>query len=68
MGSTQCSETYTGNTAWNAHKQACPKRALKIKEIWSIRFFLDTECRLTVPARPSNRKQTQTPRSSEGED
>lgn len=35
-----------GKSAWNAGKQVGAKRALKIKQIWSIRFALDREGRM----------------------
>lgn len=35
-----------GRPAWNAGKQVGAKRALKVKQIWLIRFFLDREGRM----------------------
>ncbi len=35
-----------GRPAWNAGKQVGAKRALKVKQIWPIRFFLDREGRI----------------------
>jgi len=35
-----------GRPAWNAGKQVGAKRALKVKQIWLIRFFLDREQRM----------------------
>lgn len=46
MGISQCDPAAAGRPAWNAGKQVGAKRALKIKQIWSIRFFLDREGRM----------------------
>lgn len=35
-----------GKPAWNAGKQVGAKRAFKVRQIWSIRFFLDREGRM----------------------
>ncbi len=35
-----------GRPAWNAGKQVGAKRALKVKQIWAIRFFLHRESRM----------------------
>jgi len=35
-----------GRPAWNAGKQVGAKRALRVKQIWLIRFFLDREKRM----------------------
>lgn len=35
-----------GRLAWNAGKQVGAKRALRVKQIWLIRFFLDREGRM----------------------
>lgn len=41
MGISQYDPGSVGKPAWNAGKQVGAKRALKVKQIWSIRFFLD---------------------------
>ena len=46
MGISQYDPAAAGRLAWNAGKQVGAKRALKIKQIWSIRFFLDREGRM----------------------
>lgn len=46
MGISQYDPAAPGRPAWNADKQVGAKRALKIKQVWSIRFFLDREGRL----------------------
>lgn len=46
MGISQYDLAAAGRPAWNAGKQVGAKRALKIKQVWSIRFFLDREGRL----------------------
>lgn len=46
MGISQYDPAAAGRTAWNAGKQVGAKRALKIRQIWSIRFFLDREGRM----------------------
>lgn len=46
MGISQYDPAAAGRPAWNAGKQVGAKRALKIKQVWSIRFFLDREGRL----------------------
>ncbi|WIJ26413.1 tyrosine-type recombinase/integrase [Devosia sp. RR2S18] len=46
MGISQYDPAAVGRTAWNAGKQVGAKRALKIRQIWSIRFFLDREGRM----------------------
>lgn len=46
MGISQYDPAAAGRPAWNAGKQVRAKRALKIKQVWSIRFFLDREGRL----------------------
>jgi hypothetical protein len=35
-----------GRPAWNAGRQVGAKRALKLRQIWAIRFFLDREGRM----------------------
>jgi hypothetical protein len=35
-----------GRSAWNAGRQIGAKRALKARQIWAIRFFLDREGRM----------------------
>jgi hypothetical protein len=40
MGISQFTE---GRPAWNAGRQVSAKRALKSRQIWSIRFFLVRE-------------------------
>jgi len=46
MGISHHDHAAAGRTAWNAGKQVGAKRALKIKQVWSIRFFLDREGRM----------------------
>lgn len=46
MGISQYDFAATGRPAWNADKQVGANRALKIRQIWSIRFFLDREGRM----------------------
>jgi site-specific recombinase XerC len=46
MGVSQYDPAAAGRSAWNAGKQVGAKRALKIRQIWSIRFFLDREGRM----------------------
>jgi len=46
MGISHHDPAAAGRTAWNAGKQVGAKRALKIKQVWSIRFFLDREGRM----------------------
>lgn len=46
MGISQFDPATVGKHAWNAGKQVGAKRALKIKQVWSIRFFLDREGRM----------------------
>jgi integrase len=46
MGISQYDPAAAGRIAWNAGKQVGAKRALKIRQIWSIRFFLDREGRM----------------------
>ena len=43
MGISQYDPAAKGRLAWNAGKQVGSKRALKVKQIWLIRFFLDRE-------------------------
>ena len=46
MGMSQYDPAAAGRSAWNAGKQVGAKRALKVRQIWSIRFFLDREERI----------------------
>src|SRR5690606_25254350 len=46
MGISQYDPAAAGRPAWNAGKQVGAKRALKVKQIWLIRFFLDREGRM----------------------
>ena len=46
MGISQYDPAAAGKPARNAGKQVGAKRALKIKQVWSIRFFLDREGRM----------------------
>lgn len=46
MGISHYDPAATGRPAWNAGKQVGAKRALKIRQIWSIRYFLDREGRM----------------------
>lgn len=46
MGTSQYYPAASVRPAWNAGKQVGAKRALKIRPIWSIRFFLDREVRM----------------------
>lgn len=41
MGIAQYDPAAAERSAWNAGRQVGAKRALKIRQIWSIRFFLD---------------------------
>ena len=43
MGISQYDPAAAGRPAWNAGRQVGAKRALKVRQIWSIRFFLDRE-------------------------
>ena len=46
MGISKYDPAAKGRPAWNAGKQVGAKRALKVKQIWLIRFFLDREQRM----------------------
>lgn len=46
MGISQYDPAAAGRPAWNAGKQVGAKRALKVKQIWTIRFFLHRESRM----------------------
>lgn len=46
MGISHYDPVATGRPAWNDGKQVDAKRAFKIRQIWSIRFFLDREGRM----------------------
>lgn len=46
MGYSQFDPAGLGRPAWNAGKKVGAKRALKPRQIWAIRFFLDREGRL----------------------
>jgi integrase len=46
MGISQYDPAARGRPAWNAGRQVGAKRALKIRQIWAIRFFLDREGRM----------------------
>jgi integrase len=46
MGISQYDPVAKERPAWNAGKQVGAKRALKVKQIWLIRFFLDREGRM----------------------
>ena len=46
MDISQYDPAAAGRPAWNAGRQVGAKRALKVKQIWSIRFFLDREGRM----------------------
>ena len=46
MGISKFDPAAKGRPAWNAGKQVGAKRALKVKQIWLIRFFLDREERM----------------------
>lgn len=46
MGISQYDPVANVRPAWNAGKQVGAKRALKVKQIWLIRFFLDREGRM----------------------
>lgn len=46
MGFSQYDPAAKGRPAWNVGKQVGAKRALKVKQIWLIRFFLDREGRM----------------------
>ena len=46
MGISRYDPLAKGRPAWNAGKQVGAKRALKVKQIWLIRFFLDSEGRM----------------------
>jgi Site-specific recombinase XerC len=45
MGVSQHDAAAKGRPAWNAGRQVGAKRALKVRQIWAIRFFLDREGR-----------------------
>ncbi len=46
MGHSQFDPAGLGRPAWNAGRKVGAKRALKPRQIWAIRFFLDREARL----------------------
>ena len=46
MGFSQYDPAAQDRKAWNAGKKVGAKRALKPRQIWAIRFFLDREGRL----------------------
>ena len=46
MGISQYDPAAVGRPAWNAGRQVGAKRALKVRQIWSIRYFLDREGRM----------------------
>jgi integrase len=46
VGISQYDPAAAGRPAWNAGRQVGAKRALKVRQIWSIRFFLDREGRM----------------------
>lgn len=46
MGYSQFDPVPQGKVAWNAGRKVGAKRALKPRQIWAIRFFLDREGRL----------------------
>ncbi len=46
MGYSQFDPAGLGRPAWNAGRKVGAKRALKPRQIWAIRFFLDREGRL----------------------
>jgi len=46
MGISQYDPAARGRSAWNAGRQVGAKRALKVRQIWAIRFFLDREGRM----------------------
>ena len=46
MGISQYDPAARGRPAWNAGRQVGAKRALKARQIWAIRFFLDREGRM----------------------
>jgi site-specific recombinase XerC len=46
MGRSEFDPVIDAKPAWNAGKQVGAKRALKPRQIWQIRFFLDREKRL----------------------
>ncbi|MCT7374577.1 TRAP transporter large permease subunit [Chelativorans salis] len=50
MGYSRYDPAGQGRPAWNAGKKVGAKRALKPKQIWAIRFFLDREGRRRAPA------------------
>jgi hypothetical protein len=45
MGISQYDPTAKGRPAWNAGRQVGAKRALKVRQIWAVRFFLNREGR-----------------------
>lgn len=45
MGVSQHNLAAVGRPDWNAGKQVGAMRALKVRQIWLIRFFLDREGR-----------------------
>lgn len=48
MGTSQYDPAARGRPAWNAGRQVGAKRALKVRQIWAIRFFLDREGRIST--------------------
>ncbi len=46
MGISQYDPAAAGRPTWNTGRQVDAKRAFKVRQIWSIRFFLDREGRM----------------------
>ena len=46
MGISQYDPAARGRPVWNAGRQVGAKGALKVRQIWAIRFFLDREGRM----------------------
>ena len=46
MGTSEFDPEAPDRRAWNAGRKVGAKRALKPRQVWAIRFFLDQHCRL----------------------
>ena len=46
MGMSECDPVAHGRTAWNVGRRVGAKRALKPRQVWAIRFYLDQHQRL----------------------
>lgn len=46
MGTSEYDPIATGRRAWNSGRRVGAKRALKPRQVWAIRFFLDQHRRM----------------------